>query len=74
MFYLFVAYLVLSYLFILGIILGEVTIQIKPSRFHLMFFILAPISTPIAMGYMLVHLMNPGAPKMPDTSTQKKPE
>jgi hypothetical protein len=64
MLFLFVAYCIVSYLFILGIILGEITVKIKPSMFHLAFFVLAPLTAPLAIGYMCVHLMNPGAARI----------
>jgi hypothetical protein len=69
---LFVVYGILSYLFILGVILGEITVQIKPSLFHLAFFVLSPLTAPLAIGYMCVHLMNPGAPRAEQTKQDVK--
>lgn len=60
-----IAYVAFAYLFILGQILGELICQIKLARFHLVYFVLAPLFLPVFIGFWCANMMNPDAPKLP---------
>ena len=65
MIYLFI-YIVFAYLFVLGVVLGEIMNDVKPNGWQLATFVFAPVFLPIVLGMYFVSYLNRGA----DMSTQ----
>lgn len=55
-----IVYCIFAYLIVLGQILGELAIQVKLVRFHIIVFILAPVFLPVYVGYWSTQVMNLG--------------
>jgi hypothetical protein len=60
-----IIYTVFAYLIILGQILGELSNGVKPNRWQLAFFLLAPAFLPLYIGYWMFHVVNPDANQKP---------
>lgn len=66
-----IIYSVFAYLIIIGEIIAEVAMGIKPSRWHIIFLVLAPLFLPVYVGYWMGQVMNLGAPKPQDNINVK---
>jgi hypothetical protein len=64
----FVVYAIFAYLIVLGTILAEVMLNVKPNRWQLFFFLIAPAFLPLYVGYWMCQMVNMGQPQ--ETVTQ----
>jgi amino acid permease len=53
-----IVYSVFAYLIIIGQILGELSSGIKPSGWHLAFFLISPLFLPLYIGFWMFHVAN----------------
>lgn len=65
-----IVYSVFAYLIVLGTILAEIMLNVKPNRWQLFFFIIAPLFLPLYIGYWMCQTMNAGQPH--ETVTQEE--
>jgi hypothetical protein len=66
----FIVYAIFAYLIMMGEVFGEVALNVKPNRTQFVFFVLAPLTFPIFLGYWMAQVMNLNARQ--ETVTQEK--
>lgn len=66
-----IVYAIFAYLVMLGQVAAEANLKVKPNKTQFYFFVFAPVTFPIFVGFWMVNVMNLDS-KTVDTVTQEQ--
>jgi hypothetical protein len=53
-----IVYAIFAYLVMLGTVAAEANLKVKPNKTQFYFFVFAPVTLPVFLGFWMVHVMN----------------